>query len=70
MIRSVCPDLTQDWAERAFFELGWRQHGGSGLGRSYTELLAMPLDWIQRDLMRVCARREDEARMIREAHGR
>lgn len=63
------PDLTLDWWERACFELGWRQHGGSGLGRTYTELLSMPIDHIQRDLVRQADRRDAEARAVREAHG-
>ncbi len=69
MVRGVFPDLTLDWWERACFELGWRQHGGGGLGRGYAELLLMPVDQIQRDLVRVGERRESEARMIREARG-
>ena len=67
LIQSVFFDLSLDWWERACFELAWMQHGGSGLHRSYIELLAMPLDHIQRDLTRVFKRREDEAHAIREA---
>lgn len=70
MIRGIFPDLTIDWWERACFELGWFQHGGSGLGRSYTEMLAMPVDMIQRELIRVNERREEEARLIREARSK
>lgn len=29
--------------QRLIFDLGYRQHGGSGLGYSRTEVLAMPL---------------------------
>jgi hypothetical protein len=68
-IRGVFPDLTLDWWERAAFELGWRQHGGSGLGRTLTELLQMPIDQIQRDLVRQSERRAAEAEAIRSARG-
>lgn len=59
-----------EWWERACFDLGWRQHGGSGLGRSYGDLIEMPLAHLIRDVERVSKRREDEAREIREARRR
>lgn len=70
MVRGLFPDVNTAWWEHACFELKWRQHGGSGLGRDYGELLTMPLDHIQRELTRLADRRDDEARKIREAYAR
>lgn len=56
-----------DGWERIAFHLRYRAHGGSGLGRSYTELLDMNLDHILRDLDRLSAQREAEAAAIRGA---
>ena len=59
-----------EWWETACFELGWMQHGGSGLGRSYAEMLSMPLPHIVRDVERVKARRKSEAENLRRAYKR
>ena len=58
----------QEWWESACFELGWTRHGGSGLGRSYTELLGMPLPHIVRDFDRVRDRLKREGDAIAAAY--
>ncbi len=49
------------------FQLCWRQHGGSGLGVTYSEALELPLadrDWL---LERIGTQRTREAREIEKA---
>jgi hypothetical protein len=65
MVRGIFSDLSAEWWEAACFELCWHQHGGSGLGRTYQDLLAMPVDMIQRDLQRQDRRRSAEADAMR-----
>lgn len=58
-----------DWWESAAFHLRYRAHGGSGLGRSYSELLDMNADHVLRDLTRLEEQRDREATAIRNAGG-
>ena len=70
LIRQIFPQCTLAWWEEASFYLGWKQHGGSGLGRTETELLAMPLDRIEREINRVTERRREEAEALRAAYAK
>jgi hypothetical protein len=49
----------------AFFYLLYRQHGGSGLNLSYTEMLSMDLGEILWFLQRLAETRDDEARALK-----
>jgi hypothetical protein len=59
--------VNEEWWESASFHLSYTAHGGSGLGRTYTELLDMNADHIMRDLERLEEQREREAAAIRGA---
>lgn len=59
--------MTEEWWESAAFHLSYTGHGGSGLGRSITELYAMNADHILRDLDRLEEYRSREADAIRSA---
>lgn len=59
--------MSLEWWEDACFHLRWTQHGGSGLGRSYQELLEMPADQIIRDLDRVTKQRQWEIDELKKA---
>jgi len=64
LLRACFGGLSVDWWEDVAFYLACRQHGGSGLGRSRTELLKMPLDQINRDVKRLNEQRRAEARAM------
>ena len=49
------------------FQMCWRQHGGSGLGFTMTEVLDLPLDEFEWFLERIGEQREREAREIEKA---
>lgn len=59
--------MSEGWWESTAFHLSYHAHGGSGLGRTYTELLDMNADHIMRDLDRLEQQREAEATAIRNA---
>lgn len=60
--------FTVDWWERLCFEMSWTRHGGSGLSRSYADLLAMPIDHLIRDIDRVHDRLKGEVAAMEKAH--
>lgn len=53
-----------------FFELGYMQHGGSGLGYPWETVAKMPVPEILAMLNMLGERRSDEAKAIRKAHGK
>jgi hypothetical protein len=61
------PLLPDDWLDQACFKLAWRQHGGSGLGLSISDVEEMPFKRIVWFLEAVDERREAEAKALRSA---
>ena len=49
------------------FQMCWRQHGGSGLGFTMSEVLDLPLDEFEWFLERIGEQRQREARELEKA---
>lgn len=67
---NVGTDLTLESVRQLAFDLGYRQHGGSGLGYSWDVVMEMPLADIFWNVRRLREVREEEAKAIERARSR
>jgi hypothetical protein len=64
----VFPPLSRDELRKAIFHLCYKQHGGSGLNFTYTEVLELQLGEVNAYLKLLQAQRASEAKAINDAY--
>jgi hypothetical protein len=67
-LSALWPRYDRDTVEAVIFDLGYTQHGGSGLGWSRIDVLEMEWELALKALERLRAAREREAEALRAAH--